>query len=66
MIELVFRKTKNITYKRLYKNIKQLENDIKRIIQSGITENSLFSLYQETLAHYSNFISENKYYNLNK
>jgi len=65
MIELVFRQIKNITYKRLYKNIKHLENDIKDIIQSGIIENSLPSFYQETLIHYSNFINEYKNYNLN-
>lgn len=66
MIELVFRTIKNITYKRLYQNIKHLENDIKNIIQSGTIENSLSSLYQETLTHYSNFINENRYYNLNE
>lgn len=66
MIELVFRTIKNITYKKLYANIKNLENDIKDIIKSGKIEESLFSLYQETLANYSNFINKNRYYDLNK
>ena len=66
MIELVFRAIKNITYKKLYKNIKYLEDDIKNIIKSGKIEESLFSLYQETLSYYSNFINEYRYYNLNK
>ena len=66
MIELVFRTIKNITYKKLYNNIKYLENDINNIIKSGKIEESLFSLYQETLTHYSNFIDDYRYYNLNK
>ena len=58
MIELVFHTIKNITYKKLYKNIKDLENDINNIIKSGKIEETLFSLYQETLTHYANFLNE--------
>lgn len=65
MIELVFRLIKNKTYKKLYQNIEELEIDIIDIIQSGKIEDSLPSLYVETLNHYLNFINKNKEINLN-
>ena len=41
MIELVFRFLKNIFYKKFYNNSKELENDIKEIIESGRIKDSL-------------------------
>ena len=38
MIELVFRFLKNIIYKKLYNNNKELEKDIIEIIESGKIE----------------------------
>jgi hypothetical protein len=66
MIELVFRLIKNHTYKRLYKNRDELENGIIEIIESGKIEETLNSLYAETLIHYLNFINKNKEIDLNK
>lgn len=66
MIELVFRLIKNHTYKRLYKNRDELENGIIKIIESGKIEETLNSLYAETLIHYLNFINKNKEIDLNK
>lgn len=65
MIELVFRLLKNIIYKKLYNNTKELKNDIIEIIESGKIEDSLPLLYNETIYHYLNFLNKYNNYNLN-
>ena len=65
MIELVFRWIKNITYKNIYQNISSLEKDLLQIIKSGKIEESLPSLYKETLLKYHDFIIKNNNINLN-
>ena len=65
MIELVFRFLKNIIYKKLYNNNKELEKDIIEIIESGKIEVSLPLLYNETLYHYLFFINKYDIFNLN-
>ncbi len=65
MIENVFRFIKNYTYKRLYKNISSLENDIKNIIDNKINKIILSNLFREVLIEYTTFINEKTDLNLN-
>ena len=64
-IELCFRAIKNITYKNLYKNIKELKKDIINIIESNKLKITLFKNFLETLSKYLLFIQKNKNINLN-
>ena len=65
MVENVFRLIKNITYKKLYKNIIELKKDLKIIIEGDNVVKSLSKLYKETLVIYKNYIDSNNYINLN-
>ena len=69
MIEYCFRSLKNITYKKRYKkrykNIKELKNDINILINDGYLERQLIKLYKETLENYLYYINDYKSINLN-
>ena len=65
MIEYCFRSLKNITYKKRYKNIKELKKDISILINDGYLERHLIKLYKETLENYLFYINDNKSINLN-
>ena len=58
MVENVFRFIKNYTYKRLYKNVVSLGNDIKDIINNNVNKNLLNKLFKEVLIEYQKFINE--------
>lgn len=57
---------KNITYKKIYGCLDNLEKDIIAIINGGKIESSLPNLYKETLISYLNYINKNKKNDLNK
>ena len=65
MDENVFRLIKNITYKKLNKNISELKKDLILIIEGEIVIKSLSNLYIETLIIYKNYINSNLFKNLN-
>ena len=65
MIEMCFRAIKNKTYKTIYKNITELKNELKILIEGDYLENLLNKLFIETLNNYLNYISENIKLNLN-
>ena len=65
MVENIFRLIKNITYKKLYKNISKLKKDLILIIEGEIVTKSLNNLYLETLIIYKNYINSNLFKNLN-
>jgi hypothetical protein len=58
MVENIFRYIKNYTYKRLYKNITILGNDIKDIIDNNVNKNLLDRLFKEVLIEYQEYIKE--------
>lgn len=58
MAENIFRFIKNYIYKRLYKNITVLENDIKNIIEKDVNKNLLEKLFKEVLMEYQEYIKE--------
>lgn len=64
-IELSFRAIKNITYKNIYNNIKDLKKDIQQIIKSDKFQNTINKNFIETLSKYLLFIEENKDKDLN-
>lgn len=66
MIELVFRFIKNIIYKNIYNNIKDLEIEVTQILNSQNLKNSLINLYRETLMQYLIFIQNHNYLDLNE
>ena len=55
-IELSFRFIKNYTYKKIYFKIKDLEKDVKEILECNSINKALFKNFVETLNHYFNFI----------
>ena len=65
MVENVFRLIKNKTYKKLYKDIAYLIEDIKSILEDQNTIFSLKKLYAETIRVYLNYIEKNGHINLN-
>lgn len=65
MIEYCFRSLKNITYKKNYRNINELKNDINILINDGYLERQLIKLFKETLENYLSYINEYKFINLN-
>ena len=65
MIEYCFRSLKNITYKKNYRNINELKNDINILIGDGYLEKQLIKLFKETLENYLYYINEYKFINLN-
>ena len=66
MAELVFRYIKNIIYKNIYENMKDLEDDVTKILNSQKLEYSLINLYRETLQQYLIFSQNQNYFYLNK
>ena len=65
MIENCFRFIKNLTYKRLYNNINELNTDVKNINEGNDLKDSGKNLYKETLLVYRNYINSNYNINLN-
>lgn len=65
-IELAFRAIKSITYKKIYKNISDLEKDITRIIKSVQFKKTLYKNFLETLEKYLSFIKSNYEFNMNQ
>ncbi len=65
MVENVFRLIKNKTYKKLYKDITYLIEDIKLILEDQNTIFTLKKLYSETIKVYLNYIEKNGHINLN-
>lgn len=65
MIEYCFRSLKNITYKKKYRNINELKNDINILINDDYLERQLIKLFKETLENYLYYINEYKFINLN-
>ena len=66
MAELVFRYIKNIIYKNIYENMKDLEDDVTKILNSQKLEYSLINLYRETLQQYLIFSQNHNDLDLNK
>jgi transposase len=58
-IELAFRFIKNITYKKIYLNLRNLKNAVIEILASKNLGKSLFKNFVETLNKYMIFIEEN-------
>ena len=65
MIELCFRELKNKIYKRLYKNIKEIKDTLKDLIEGDYLKGILYKLYKETLIKYLDYINNNITINLN-
>ena len=64
-IELAFRRIKLITYKKVYKNISELKDEIIKIVNSDKFKTTLYKNFLETLEKYLLFIENNKDINLN-
>ena len=65
MIEYVFRKIKNITYKNLYSSIEELKISLNQIINSNDFNKGIKLLFKETIMNYISFNNKNKNMNLN-
>lgn len=65
MIEYVFRKIKNITYKNLYSSIEELKTSLNQIINSNDFNKGIKLLFKETIMNYISFNNKNKNMNLN-
>lgn len=65
MIELCFRFLKNIIYKHLYKDIKEVENHLIELFKENHLEKKLILFFKETLNKYLKFIETHNYINLN-
>ena len=65
MIEYVFRKIKNITYKNLYSSIEELKTSLNHIINSNDFNKGIKLLFKETIINYISFNNKNKNMNLN-
>ena len=65
-IEFAFRAIKSITYKKIYKNISDLENDIKYIINTSEFKKTLCKNFLETLERYICFIKSNNEFDMNQ
>lgn len=65
MIELCFRAIKNKTYKKLFKNKKELQNEIQLYIENDYLKNILPKFYREKLNNYLDYINNNLTINLN-
>ena len=65
MIELCFRFLKNITYKHLYKDIKEVENHLIELFKENLLDKKLILFFKETLNKYLKFIETHNYINLN-
>ena len=63
-IELAFRYIKNIIYRKIYSNIRDLKRDVVRIISKKDIEETLFKNFIETLKKYKLFLETNKNINL--
>ena len=68
MAEYIFRHIKNITYKKSYNTITELNKDVKNILQSDKLKSTIQNLYKYTLQNYREFIGKynNEKYNLNE
>ena len=65
-IELGFRFIKNITYKKIYLNIKNLKKDVKSILKGDKIKQCLFKNFVETIEKYLQFIESNININLDE
>ena len=65
-IELCFRYIKNITYKKIYLTINELQKDIIHILKNISIKKALFKNFVETLRKYDLFIERNKNINLDE
>lgn len=64
-IELSFRFIKNKIYRHIYSNIKELQDDVEKIINTKEFEVSLKKNFAETLEKYQIYINNNININLN-
>lgn len=60
-VELSFRTIKNELYKKLFKEIDEVENEVNLILKREHFRNTLLANYKETLCQYENFCEINKY-----
>ena len=58
MVELCFRQIKRETYKHLYSSVKELKENIIKIINEESFRKQLKSLFKETLNKYLKFIND--------
>ncbi len=65
MVELYFRQIKRETYTHLYSSVKELKENIIKIINEENFKKQLKSLFRETLVKYLKFINDYSNYNLN-
>ena len=63
-IELAFRYIKNIIYKKIYLNLRNLKKDVIEILTKKDIEEALFKNFIETLRKYKLFVDENININL--
>lgn len=58
MAECIFRHVKNITYKKSYATLTELNNDVNGILNSQELKNTIQNLYKYTLQNYYEFIDK--------